>query len=701
MARSSVEFDIEDIDLIPLPPPGEFFTLPEFFGYLYVSLVDWFVTRKTRHLLLGTPFLIAVVLGSIAIGRLENVQTEATAVKYERAVVMAMRDDQTETVDLMLERLMQLKPEEPKFRFRFALSLVDQEKIEEARPHIEMLTGPEGYAPARMWLIEQSRNDEPLFPLTSGQRSVQLQEVIADKPNDVRAHRELAINYMERRDFRLAESHLLRVVDRFPMLGLPLYRVQRRLQRSDLSRAREYLKAAERRLEELIVENPTDPEFRIQRSQALGLLGDNREAEGVLQEGLVNLDSPQLRAAAVSFHLMMAQGDLAKSILNQVGATRHLSMAMKIDPTHPALPRACVTFGRLGVTVLQNEGHRMIAFERRRIAAGDCSPDEQYTFAQLLNLRKNYTEAADVLESLGDHWKAQLLLVRVCRSAARQAEADALISEILTECRAGLERNPEDAEAVVRLNGGLIVAEQFGEVISVIDDLCKRTQQKLAQLPLLLRQQFVTAALALFDATEDAEAAVSEKGFELLERARETGVIRRDFVGTIVALILSDESHSERADDLLTGLLAGGEANHLVYETIGHQALVADKPDFALRYLRLAHAQSPDDPILQNNLALALIRQSRDNAQEAMALCETALNNVPGFPDILSTRGEIHVARSRWIAARIDLEAALLQRPRDKDVRRLLVQVYEAFYEPRLAEEHRKKLEELMTADTE
>ena len=71
---------------------------------------------------------------------------------------------------------------------------------------------------------------------------------------------------------------------------------------------------------------------------------------------------------------------------------------------------------------------------------------------------------------------------------------------------------------------------------------------------------------------------------------------------------------------------------------------------------------------------------------------------MPGHPDVLSTRAEISVVRNRWPEARVDLEAALTQRPQSILVRQLLVRVYTELNEPDLAAEHQKALDRLLAA---
>ncbi len=101
-----------------------------------------------------------------------------------------------------------------------------------------------------------------------------------------------------------------------------------------------------------------------------------------------------------------------------------------------------------------------------------------------------------------------------------------------------------------------------------------------------------------------------------------------------------------------------------------------------------------------NNLAIALIcgadgPSMAADSERALQLAESALAIVPQQPDVLSTRGEILIAQERWEDARRDLEVALSKRQKSANIRRLLVQVFEALGEPALAAEHGRLLKQL------
>ena len=703
MAKRPVPFDRDDRDdelwnktlRLRMPLVREFLKPSEFLAHLRVFVVDWFITRDFRQIFIGVPFLVAAISGTIAVVRLGNQADETLALTYQGAVLEATLLDRIERADLMRERLMQLMPEEPKFRFSLLLSLMQQGKYDQARRHVEFLIESHGYAPARLWLIRQARDDEPIFPISAKEQVSQLQAILAELPNDEEANYLLAMALVDQMDYQLAESHLLRAVNQHRTLGLPLYELQMFLGRTDLTAARNHLLKAALELESQVLKSPADSTLRIRWARTLSHLDKADEAAQVLSAGIANYDSPEIRNAAATFFLASGQQLVNKSSLNSGKAAELLLRAAEADPSHPALPRACMALARGGVRLAPKALIHVAEIHRSRTAEADCPPGERLVFARFLAMLREYDEAADLLESLPDDPEAQALLYQVYRFAGRQDEGELLISAMLAQRRSEFSRDSSDVQAVTNLAGCLAMAEQHAAVIELINGYCDRTGHGRSELPLVLKNLYVPAAVQLFQAAEEADTA-SDSEFELLVRANETGILLPGFIELLAGLRVSDGPFAEKAGNIITQRLAAGSGNSLIYRAVGERALHAGKPDLAVRALQTALEHKPDDPILQNNLAMALIRQSRDNAQQALALCEAALEMAPGYPDIVSTRGEIHAARSRWTIARVDLETTLQQRPRDKDIRKLLVRVYTELDEHALAKEHQKKLNELM-----
>ena len=91
-----------------------------------------------------------------------------------------------------------------------------------------------------------------------------------------------------------------------------------------------------------------------------------------------------------------------------------------------------------------------------------------------------------------------------------------------------------------------------------------------------------------------------------------------------------------------------------------------------------------------NNLAIALVRDNKDNAERALEIANSALEILNDHRDVLSTRAEVLIALERWDEALRDLEVSLSKGANSLTFRLLLSQVYEALGEATLAEENRR-----------
>ena len=79
-------------------------------------------------------------------------------------------------------------------------------------------------------------------------------------------------------------------------------------------------------------------------------------------------------------------------------------------------------------------------------------------------------------------------------------------------------------------------------------------------------------------------------------------------------------------------------------------------------------------------------------------LVNEALKLLPNNPELLSTRGEIHVALKLWQNAREDLELSLAARDGRPKVHRLLEQAFRGMLDETNADAHRTMAEALEKA---
>ena len=106
------------------------------------------------------------------------------------------------------------------------------------------------------------------------------------------------------------------------------------------------------------------------------------------------------------------------------------------------------------------------------------------------------------------------------------------------------------------------------------------------------------------------------------------------------------------------------------------------------------------DPMILNNLAVALIRSTPPNAARALDQINQAIRLVPENSDILTTRGEIMVAMELWKEAQQDLTRALELRSSNFESHQLLDRTYQALGDQTKAEYHRQQALDILAART-
>ena len=189
---------------------------------------------------------------------------------------------------------------------------------------------------------------------------------------------------------------------------------------------------------------------------------------------------------------------------------------------------------------------------------------------------------------------------------------------------------------------------------------------------------------------------------QLMEQALRVGAVDIPALDKLAAVATSNGKFAKAADKLLTRLLAEGSATAEIYNMVGTKYLGANQVSEARRNLERAYSLDNANPMVLNNLAIALVRQnapSKDDLQRALDLISRVLAMLPENADALSTRAEVFIGMQRWEEARRDLEASLPRNMQSVNSRELLVRVYDALNESGLADEHRRILEEMKASE--
>lgn len=275
--------------------------------------------REWRYLYHGLPALIAAVTCLGMLFSASSMSGETLRQRYSEAALFALRNSDFHEAEICLTRLVELDDHSEGSRFQLALTLekksrdllrrADQTRIEaqtkETAEQIEkseqlQSQGQElrtrtvalmkglapstrpGYPRAHVWLANY-------FLAAGAPHDIQLAErhfrhALAADPSLGRAHLGLAKIYIDRKQYRQAEEHLL-AVTRYDtdvhMLLAQLYRALGEAEKSQREAA-----IAVKVFQKAVRENPGDYRRRIGLVDALLMLGNHEAAVNILREGM-------------------------------------------------------------------------------------------------------------------------------------------------------------------------------------------------------------------------------------------------------------------------------------------------------------------------------------------------------------------------------------------------------------------------------
>ena len=692
-----------------LPELGEWFRPRNVFAWVFGFLERWFRSRDYKSLVIAIPFVVFGILTPAFLWWLKAAPQDAVVKKYEEAASSAIKNDDPDKASVYLEGLVKLRPNDQRYTFQLALHLLEHGQQGKGLSYLESLTvdGPKGYNPARLWLVRQAATETPLKPMTREMAEGLLRQVVESEPYNLDGNRLLAGIHFQDGKFQEAENRLLKVVERRPELSLLLAKVQLQPQ---LKRSREqvefHLSNAEKHFREILLSSPENEDARVRYADALLLSGRTEDAERTLIEGLAANESIQLKTALSLLYLQTARQRLSDSILNRDLSADILVKACQLDPTNREVLNQIIALSRRQATFdpadLKPAIDELITKLERDLA-------ESVLLAELLTIAKRYDEAVTTLEPFVEQdssVRAFQASVHVAAGAVQQASeiTAAMLKEF--EARAD-ELSAGDALTYANV---LMMESRFSDARNVLnkvlavdsdDSATSEAKEALERIRPNLTIAKARSCLGLFDQyLKDDSFADDVAAMQLLEEALNTNAASMAVLDKLVEVSTDTGKFSEAADKALTRLLAGGFATADIYNLAGTKFLSLQNVEAAKRNLERAYSLNQQNPMILNNLALSLIRQSsasNDSIQRALDLINEVLETLPGNADALSTRAEVLIALKRWEEARRDLEISVPRRKDSRNSRQLLVTVYDALGEKALADEHRRILESIQS----
>lgn len=690
--QPAVKSDAEDEGVRSRPGFFDLLIPRNLFSWIWNFLESWFLSRETKLLLTATPFLVAGLGGGGFMAWLQATSNKSLVETYEQAARDAYRADDVEERKIYLNNLVRLRPANTQYRFEFAMFLMENQQTEAALGQIEILTqkGPNDFAPARVWLARQALASEPRVKLSLAQAEDQLVAALSLQPKNIIAKETLAEVLLQKGQLKGAETQLLDVADENPRLLLPLVKLQKKLRRGD-EQIQFHLQKARNFFEQELMKEPGSISNRIGLAESLMQSNRIEEAERVLAEGLVENDVPEIRSALAMVYSQLAEARIKTSPLNREVCGELVAKSLELAPENQAVLARAILLGEMGVSLDADSLKPATEILKSRESR---SRDLEFLLVKALAASQQIDEAIDRLQSLVlEKPELRIIQVKLLRAANRTEEFDSLVETIISD--AAQSESPTVVEDRLNAAEVLSVDSRFDESLQqlkAIEDEVKTSPQQSRRWKILFGQ----AMLANFDLKMktgqflDAEEAIGFLNQVLAKGASGNGVLER-----LVNLSFTDGKFAGPAEESLDRLLVSGSANFQIYNIIGGRALQKKQVSKARGYLERAYNMARADPMVLNNLAIALVRDEFTDPERALRLINEALEITPFQPDVLSTRAEVYVALERWEEARDDLEKALPKRPNSVQCHRLLALVWDQLGDSSLSEAHRRKVKEL------
>ena len=706
--KSAPNYD-ESAEQRALPQLNDWLRPKNIFGWIFGFIERWFLSRKYSRLLAGLPFLAFGVLGPAFVWWLRNAPQDQVVQKYEAAISESIKSGDSENSSIFLEGLVKLRPNESRYKFQLALNLIENGQDAKGLTYLKSLSdaGPNGYNPARLWLASQATSPNPRVPMSVELTEELLRLVVESEPMNQAANRMLANLNLRGGKLKEAEDRLLRIVETYPSLSLPLAKVQIALKRSP-EQISFHLENSAGHFSQQLLKDPANVEIRIQLAETQVLAERFNDAEQILAEGLAQSDSAKLRSELSGLYVRLASRELQLSVFNRDRSARYLIKAAHLTPTNAEITAQILALVRAGTVFSAPDLEPSITayseIESR-------SFDEEMQLSQLLAIVGRSEEAITRMDPLVEtDIRFKAMKARHLINLGRKEDAAKVLDEVIDHFQ-----NRSEALSttdIVTHAESLILLNRFNEAVTLlrttvasnesalelggpVDAESRNASKELA----LLQTAFGQSCLLEFDnRLKDGSFENPQQAMQLLEEALRTGSVSIPVLERLAYLSSSGTELAETAETALSKLLTAGVGNADIYNLIGTRALELNDAARARRYLERAYSLTRSNPMVLNNLAIALVRDNKDNAERALEIANSALEILKDHRDVLSTRAEVLIALERWDEALRDLEVSLSKGANSLTFRLLLSQVYEALGEATLAEENRRIIRAMESA---
>lgn len=676
-------------------------------------LEKWRASRSQRRFVAGLPWLFALVCTAFLLVPAFLRDRQSLAKTYEKQLQQARQSGNTTLQTQSLEALADLDSGNPVRCLDLGKFLIRTGKREAGLARIRRAADgfSPGLADAHVWLARDLIYGEDRSQTARDDVERHLKAAVELSPGIPGIHLLMADFYTSIQEPYLSAEHLVSAARLEPTLFPKAISLTKRNGMPPES-TEELRKEAFETLEARLTAKPTDARLRAALADVYMLNQQLTEANQILEESEKS-DSPELiRKQQSRWHVEKVVSLLIATPLNRDRCVPLLMAAFRLDPENHSALRLAEELHRTGMKWPDNTFAELIEQLSKQLEADPEADAVRIRLCQFLRLDGRATQAAEVLQVIQHKSdRLRLLYVRLLMSSGQQQAGMQSGEQLLST----LKGNPASTEQTLLMAECLLLLNRPLEALRMLGGYGRTLPPE--QLPEELAALYAGACLAAADVvlasgqaeSELAPGALAEAGAAdgedspilLLAKALSWRSTNYEALDRLTRLTLEERPESVQAAAVLQALRVEGKMVAEILSITGVNAIRLKKYDIAEQTLSQARiCTDSGDPQILNNLALAMIRNNPQSGNESLETVNQALTLVPEHPDLLSTRGEIHMAMEQWSEALRDLTKSLESRPKSVLVHRLLERTCMNLNAERRALQHREAAERLEGAVT-
>ena len=283
---------------------------------------------------------------------------------------------------------------------------------------------------------------------------------------------------------------------------------------------------------------------------------------------------------------------------------------------------------------------------------------------------------AKALDAQGDTERTKRVaesVLKFAETASRNSPQDVPLRLDYAEASLILKQYPQTAEI---LRQGLLLGESAGLRDALTMTFIKWSDSVIEASPDNRRAAFSLIAAGLENTPH--EILLFDRLLNLLKGSDEVAIDVQKFL----------------EENITSGTATG--VSHLVLGTALYELGNVTEADF---HLERAFKLVPSSPIVANNFAWHLIKQSPADPKRALQIIDAALRQQPDEPELHDTRGHILVQLAQWKEAIEELEPLLEKLPGRVATHEALAEAYAQLQMQELSNSHRLRAEKLQNSE--